>query len=726
MSQGQGDDERRDRQELSVEEQLAANDPTVTAVTPENAKAIKEGAKVTRRLVNKVLAAVGVTFLADAISGGRILWGKEAHEPEAHDAEASKESSKELSDKLDAKAKEIAAKVEAESHGLSDREKALKVVDYVGCALFAWGIKDLLPGGHGHIHASHYGALIALSAIKHQFSDEDGKHHLEEETVSNAKAFGIISGTIVAAEGLNMDVEKAYELAMKGKKPEKKDQVALMTMLSSVLSPVTTTVGSASIMRKMSNELCDGDPAMMAVCTSHISNLSGFLLFGDPPFIAICEKYGFEEGVKWQFQSMLPLALYTLASATYKLNLILAKKEGLTGSEAHKKALADTISGIKNNIPVLVKIITKSLGNIAKYFTGADFSKRLPQDPGGIEVRIGEVLTEKLANVAKLPFDPQFDVSSHEEHEGMVHENVEKVEGGNEVMAGLMDELTRGYTAAAAEGIKTHPADRSQKVHALREAIAAKKYETVQTLGGELGLPTIDIFVRTLKDFHDNAEVDESITNGPKAYTLRQKLNPLAIYDRMTSIHRIKEAIGHNLGDVVNVFPFQAGCVPFLTTAFKDAADALGNLGESVKEAVLFFLIMLFSSAADNYVACKIGLELFPNKPHIPLIAAIQGGSLTAIGNMANVAQFSLDKFPLMNSIKQFGLHIDTMTAAFAYSKALDILNGMGIMRPPKAIKGAGSEMAANTAPPSIEQGRKMTRREALAFWHKPPKSDAA
>lgn len=660
---------------------------------PEAQKAVNNGMGITRRLVCKIFAALGITVLADQISGGRILGGseEEAHN-ETHET-TDEELSAEASARLDAKAQEIAAKVEAESHGLSDREKAMKVVDYVGCALFAWGIKDLLPGGYGSIHQAHYGSLIALTAIKHQLSDEHGKHHLEEETVSNAKAFGIIAGTIVAAEGLNMDVEKAYELAMEGKKPSKRDQVALMTMLSASLSPVTTTVGSASIMRKMSNELCDGDPAMMAVCTSHVSNLSGFLLFGDPPFIAICEKYGFEEGVKWQFESMLPLALYSLFSATYKLNLILAKKEGLQGVDAHKKALADTVAGITKNIPVLVKIIAKSLANIAKYFTGADLGARaaefLGQSPGGIEVKIGEVLTEKLANVAKLPFDPKFDVSSHEVHEGIIHEDEHEVKGANEVVAGLIDELTRGTTDTGAE---TPDDDRAAKIHALREAIARKDYGTVQQIGTELGLSTIDIFVATLRDFHDNKKVDESADHGPQPYSLKEKLSPLAIYDRMTSVHRVKEAIGHNLGDVVNVFPFQAGCVPFLTTAFKDAADALGNLGEDVKEAVLFFLIMLFSSMADNYVACKIGLELFPKKPQIPLIAAIQGGSLTAIGNMANVAQFSLDKFPLMDSIKQIGLHMDAVAATFAYSKALDIFNGMGFMLPPKVLKGAGSE----------------------------------
>lgn len=682
------------------QDQEASSNPDHTSGdglgSPEETQALKEGVRVTRRLVMKVLGAAGVAFLADAISGGRIFGG--AHEEEKHAPENTDLAESDLlSKKLDAKAKEIAANVEAESHGLSDREKALRVVDYVGCALFAWGIKDLLPGGHGHIHAAHYGALLALTAIKYQLSDEHGKHHLEDETISNAKAFGIISGTIVAAEGLNMDAARAYEFAMNGKKPEKKDQVALVTMLSSVLSPGVTTVGSASVMRKMSEDLCTVNPAetdpekkfdpkMMAVCVSHISNLSGFLLFGDPPFIAICEKYGFAEGVKWQFKTMLPLALYSLARSTYRLNLLLAKREGLAGREARTRARADTISGIKNNIPVLCKIIGKSLKNVASYFSAADI--KFNQDPGGIEVKIGEILTEKLTNLGRLPFDPKFDESSHEDAEGMIREDHDAIRGGNELVTGLMEALAAASTGDPAD--KTGD-DRTAKVRDLRSAIDAKDYDAVKGLAGELGLPQAEIFVATLRDFHDNSMVDHS-ADSPRSYSLKEQLNPLAIYGRAASVHRIKEAIGHNLGDVVNVFPFQAGCVPFLTTAFKDAADGLSGLGEGMKEAVLFFLIMGFSSIADNYVACKIGLELFPNKPHLPLIAAIQGGSLTAIGNMANVAQFNLDQFPLGASVSQLGLHGDAIVAAAVWSKALDILNGWGFMKPPKALKGAGSE----------------------------------
>lgn len=655
-----------------------------TQKAPEEQEAQNEGRRIALAMTAKVLGAVGLAYLADKISGGRVLgpiFGQETADEHGETSEDHlKGASDDLSAKLDAKADEIAAKVEAESKDLFEAEKAMKVVNYVGCVLFGWGIKDLLPGGHGHIHAAHYGALASLTLIKHQLSDEEGKHHLVEETKSNANAFLIISGTIVAAEGMNADIEKAYELE-KGKKPDKRDQVALMNMLASVLSLGATTVGSASILRKMSNELCDGDPAMMAVCTSHISNLSGFLLFGDPPFIAICEKYGFAEGVSWQFKTMLPLAIYSLLSSTYKLNLLLARKEGLGLKEAAEKAWTDTISGIKNNVGVLVKIMAKSLFNAAKYFTGADLSKSFTQDQGGIEWKIGEVLMQKLGNLSKLPFSPEFDQTSHEAHEGMVREDGTE-RAVHEMMAGLMVKLGEG------DGHEAKSPESRQA--ALRKAIDERDYVTITELGREMGIPQIEVFAATLHDFHDNREVDES-TSEASHENWRQKLHPANLYNRTFSIHRIKEALGHNLGDVINVFPFQASCVPFLTPAFEELADSLSGLGETAKEAIIFALIMLFSSMADNYVACKVGLELMPDKPHIPLIAAIQGGSLTAIGNMANVAQFSLDAFPLMDSMKQAGLHIDPALASFAWSKAIDIFTGIGWYEKLKPIKGAGS-----------------------------------
>ena len=662
-------------------------------------KAGDMGARVSRRIFSKVVALLGLGILSDQISGGK-LRGLVMPDDEHNRADA-----KEISERVDDEAKKIAERVEKENPGASDIEKIRKTIDYIGSFVFAWGLYDLSPWGRGHIASAQYGAVLVLSKLKHMVETKEGKHHLEAETVSSLKAFFIINGTIAFAEGLKLDLEGAYE-HMKGKAPDKKDQIALMTSLAAVLSPVSTTVGSASIIRKMSNDFAtvkddEGKPKieidpetqtpkevidhdMAAVFVSHVSNLSGFLLFGDPPFIAVCEKYGFKEGVLWQLKTMWPLAIYSLYSATFKLNYMTLARGGADKKTALKEAAANTASGLTRNIPVLSRMIAHSLVNAAKYFTGAD--QKWAQNEDGIILTIGEVLTKKIANLGKLPFDPALDLEAHD-HEGMVHGEDPEIAGANSLMSGIIDRLFDGEE----EGEESLP------MKAISDAIEAKDYDRIIEIGAKAGIPNIEVLVETLKDYHDNKKTDYSTAHKPDPESILRKLNPFTIYDRTFSVNRIKAAIGHNMTDVTNVFPFQAGCVPFLTTAFKDGLGALDQFGLSAaqKEASLFMAIAVFSSMADNYVACKIGLELMPEKPHTVLIASILGGSLSAIGNMANVAQFNLEQYPLLKSASKAYWHLDNVAVAACWAAAINMLNGMGIFLPPKVKKNAGSSHAS-------------------------------
>ncbi len=660
----------------------------------------QESHGITRRVFNKVVATLGIAVLGDGISGGKLtgmILNDHHVEDDLHKASANEAA------KLGEVADRVATDLEGKMEGLSDREKALKIVDYLGTAVFAWGIKDLMPdvfkSGHGHIHAAHYGAMMALTGLKAQLSDKEGRHHLEEEWVSTTKAFVIISGTIALAEGLNMNLLAAYQEAA-GKAPSREDKIALMTMLASVLSPAVTTVGSASVMRDIANEFADGDPKVMATCVSHTSNLSGYLLFGDPPFIAVCEKYGFAEGIKWQLSTMWPLALYSLFSSTLKLNYFMAQKEGLKGEEASRVALRNTTTALARNIPFLAKIVAKSLANVARYFTG------MKQDVGGLQIQIGEVLTQKFANLARLPFAAEFDIHGPEVHEGMTRD-VPAVRVGNDLVATILEKIS------STEG--ENGADKDSHLN-LRKAIEGGDWDEVARLGAVLRISDIGIFITTLKDLHDNARIDESPTKLDISSTLLSYINPVRIYDKATDVNRIKTAIGHNLGDVVNVFPFQAGSVPFLLTAFKDAVSAMEAMGlsETEREIVTFFMIMIFSMFADNYVACKIGLELYPKKPEIALIAAIQGGSHTAIGNMANIAQFDLNTFSLKDSFRQFGWHLDNIAVGLLWSRALGLVYKTGIITVPEVAK--KPEAHASNAP-SVQGQIKVTRRGFFSIF---------
>ncbi len=661
---------------------------------PDTLPQIEEEVSLTRRLINKTLSFLGLDKASDDVleNPGRrkidTLLGSAAVLGMAYaiggDALSSPDKKTEemvdpqIEHKLEAEARKIAEKVNHEPH-LNEQQKILRVIDYAGAAVFSWGVSDLLRSKH--IHTGHYGALSALLAAKYGFSDEHGRTHLKEEMKANAKAFGIIGGTMAMAEGMNLDVQRAYE-KVKDKKAPLHERIALATMSASAMSPLATTVGSAGIVKNMTNEIAGGDKSMMAVFESHVSNLSGYILIGDPPFMAICEKYGFQEGVKWQFQTMLPMGLYSLFSSTFKLNYLALQKDaeftGATSKDLLKEAYRLTLSGLENNIGFLAKMMSDSLKNFTKSFFGVD--KKFPQFETGIEFTIGKALRERFTKLAQLPFD-----ENGLKHQGM---GVETVSAEQEVFNLIAEFQEAGTPVASSES------------------------------------PSFFRSVSQEFSSFDSVEPKENSSDmsSLKSDDFWKMMNPKNIAQRTFDMNRMKKSAGHNLADVANVFPFQAGCVPFLVTVFKDGVEALDKMGMSQKkkELVMFFMIMAFSMIADNYVACKIGLELFPDKPHIALMASIQGGSLSAIGNMANVAQFSLDDYSLKDSFSKLGWHFDTTAMSLAWTQAIDGLTAMGIYHAPKPLgssvqKNDSSSHHAESSLPSHPSTKKISRR----FWKK-------
>ena len=412
----------------------------------------------------------------------------------------------------------------------------------------------------------------------------------------------------------------------------------------------------------------------------------------------------------------------------FKLNFIQARKEGLSRAEATAQASKNAATGLAKHIPFMAKMIARSLLNVGKYFSGADL--KFAQDPAGLEMHIGEVLMEKLGNVAKLPFSEEFDHAHHgEEHEGLTREPDSKLEGGHEALAGLLANLyEENLEAGSADGSEVSGGaeteddvmDRDTYIAAVRAALDAHDYEEAEKLARISGLQGVERFTATLRDFDDNARVDHSTEGHVPEQDLKDLLNPIEAYHRAFSINRIQNALGHNLGDVVNVFPFQAGCVPFLLPAFEglvsqlEALDIPGVPKEKVKEIGTFMMIMVFSMFADNYVGCKVGLELMPDKPQIALIAAIQGGSMSAIGNMANIAQYNLEDFPLLTSFAKAKWHVDNVTTALIWSQVLGLLGNVPFFKTPEALqKASGHHAALNNAP---EAGRMRTRGELLGL----------
>lgn len=680
---------------------------------------IVEEMSFTRRAFHRLLGALGTAVLANEVSGGSLAgWLRSVFASEKKDSKEAEQ----LSDQLISEAEKIDAQL-AKEPGLSEREKSLKKIDYLGSFVFGWGVVDLLRSKH--INVMHYTAVTSLLTAKYLLSDTKERHHLQDEMISNLKAFGIITGTITIAEGMKADIEAAYDTLTKQSAQAQEahgavhggeinetsnglntsDKIALMMTASSILSPLATTVGASSIISKMSNDLVKGlgekEKAAMAVCVSHVSNLSGYLLFGDPPFIAIAEKYGFREGIAWQLKSMLPLAIYSIFSATFKLNYLVASKEHpeLSWQQRAGMATRESLNGLVKNIPFLVKMLTLSLQNASKHYLGADLWRA--QDEAGIQLNIGQILEKKLKAIATFPFVDQEPGDHHQDMKNQAAAVVALM-GKDDVE---VDALVNSFEV---------PAQAVTDQQVLDQATSSPH---------SAATPLVDV-AQAYKKTEQAPEPDAKKTFWDTVQEIAQKsahaANPKNVYTRM-DVDKFEHAVGGKLKDVINVFPFQASCVPFLVTVFKDLVSKIDEKdldsihidgvppeeqSELKKEIILFFLIMMFSMVADNYVACKIGLELLPKKPQIALIAAIQGGSLTAIGNMANVAQFSLKDFSLGESFKQLGWHLDTTVVSGLWAFALDAFK---LVRIPDPLKGKHTP-----TPAPAETGPEMSRRDFL------------
>jgi hypothetical protein len=676
---------------------------------PNPGEVVAEG--MTRRVFTRVLGLLGVAFVADNISQGAIS-NKLMSVLSDEDAEAEAYLESEgVSQHLEAAAETIANELK-ESGETDPNTIMMKTVNYLGTGLFVQGVLQLIfIKENNHINSYQFAALGALTGLKYQLSNPEEKEHLIKETEGAMKTFALISSAMTIGEGVNADIAGAWESA-KGEKPKKKDLIALMTTLSVGISSVGTTLVNAPIARQMALDLANTgemdekgnpilDPAVMAICTGHNANVSGIGLFGNPPFMAVCEKFGFAEGIKWKLQTMWPLAMYSWASSTFKLNLVMAHRAGLSGTEAAKQAGKDTVEGLTKpeNIKFFAETIIKSLGNAAKYFTGQELSA---QSAEGIRMKIGESILGKLTGVVNLLFSEEAGPHSHE-GEGMVHPQDLELNGGMEIAEALLAGM------ATNESVGETPND------TLNEAIKNQDWDAVLAWGAANGVPNIHLHIKTLKDFADNKKVDDSTTKTESSKEkLKKALSPIGILDRSTDINRIKGHLGHNLADVVNVFPFQSGCVPFLTPVLKEIISKLEEQGltGTSKEITLFFLIQFFSSVADNYVACKVGLELLPNKPQIALIAS-ENPWHNPISNMSNLAQFSMNEFSLKQAIKTLGWHVESSAVALAYSQFLGILNQVGIALPPEAPLDPTTTHAANNTPSGVQNGtrEKISRR---------------
>ncbi len=126
------------------------------------------------------------------------------------------------------------------------------------------------------------------------------------------------------------------------------------------------------------------------------------------------------------------------------------------------------------------------------------------------------------------------------------------------------------------------------------------------------------------------------------------------MFERITAfsdMETMKAVLGHSRAEVMNVLPFQASCVPFLVQVLK---AGLGLIPKSLRPLYILltsFTLNIFSGGADNLVAAIVGLKIDPSLWPYVLMASIDGGKHSRIGNMANLAGCSMEEFPLKVSL---------------------------------------------------------------------------
>ncbi len=145
-------------------------------------------------------------------------------------------------------------------------------------------------------------------------------------------------------------------------------------------------------------------------------------------------------------------------------------------------------------------------------------------------------------------------------------------------------------------------------------------------------------------------------------------------------MRKLERAYGPNLTDILTVFTFQGLSLPFIVTVFNDWLDSMKNSSERIKDACVYSSILSFSAFADNYIACKIGLEVYPHKPEIPFIASIIGGSTLPCGNMSNLNLVSLKEHSLWDGVLSLPQHLDMLGAGFGYAEMFPYLEKIPVI----------------------------------------------
>ncbi len=589
------------------------------------------------------------------------------------------------------------------SHALNEAKKdshkpehMVLAVDAAATAYFIAKVAALTSPGvsrtlhiPNHVGAADYYAAIGFLAARCSVGGHDVTHHTLEELKFGFKAAAIAIAIGIGAEGMKADLGRISH-AIKGVEIEPHQQIAGIALVSSLFSPYTMTIGSASMLGdeirslfpKSSDKLTDNEIKAMGVLMGHVGDHSALApgLIGDPPDIPMMDFVGLER----MFQLK---ALYGSVPALYSLYTTVLKANYHLCGQDLAKAQRLTIEGLKSKLPILPAMVKHSLGNLSKHA----FLQN--QHPGGIHFDLYARVGEALHNVYQSVLHPN--PRNWHKFSHAVHPVSELVNSFGQTMTSYAKGQLDPKVQALEEALSSHgqsPEDQR------RLALVIEQVEALIDPRMKKSEQGIDKQFQNLKDTirqnYPKEQSEKMIALAHPIYLVSKMLHHkehgaleslMKLPARLTEKARLSDAFGHNQMDVMTLLPWQILLsVPIsniqgrVLTTMTDA-----NAHEVLTTTVNMLSTMAVTGTVDNMAAFLAAAQasIKAGQPRLmqALMSSIVAGSATWAGNPIAHGQIASESghpsYGLAQSVKATSKLLDVYGFAGAWTMAMDSQN---------------------------------------------------
>jgi hypothetical protein len=574
------------------------------------------------------------------------------------------------------------------------RENMVLCIDALATAYFAAKVGALTSPSFSRatpfsnqVGQNDYFTAIGFLAARCLVGGADVTHHTLEELKFGFKAALAAIGIGIAAEGMKADLNRISH-AIKGVEIEPHQQIAGIALVSSLFSPYTMTIGSASMLGdeirglfpKSSAKLTDNEIKAMGVLMGHVGDHSALApgLIGDPPDIPMMDLVGLEKMFELKLTYGSLPALYSLYSTTLKANYFLCGQD-------FAKARQLTHEGLMSKLPILPAMVKHSLENLAKHA----FLQR--QHPGGIHFDLYQRVGEALHNGYQSVMRPNphnrhaFSHGAHPESDLIKHFGkslTSYAQGQLDPNVLALEEILSSYQPADAD--RRRYDETLEHIESLidphkTEAGVKEQYDQFKTYvrrsydqeqGDRIIALADPIYKISVLLHHKEPGMLESLTKLPA---------------RLTEKARLADAFGHSQMDVMTLLPWQILLsVPISNVqgrVLKTMTDA--NVSPVLTTTVNMFATMAVTGTVDNMAAFLAAAQasIKAGQPRLmqALMSSISAGSATWAGNpIAHgkiASESSIPSYSMADSVRALPSHLDIYGITAANVMAMDAMN---------------------------------------------------